>query len=360
MLFHNKNPNRIGLVLVLFVITTFFIFYFDNFNNSIHVRVLIRVFQNDIRPNSSNSTISSLIKPKPKEISQTIFGNKSAPSKFEAPLNKDRLASLYTNIQTSPGRFPNTYVYNMEDLFVTEGPPKNVHRFNVIRSPTLASECLHDSKSGLLILALVIIGADFFEKRQVIRQTWGNPKFTSPSDLRVLFVIGLTSNAELNSRIESEFNEYGDLIQEDYLDSYWILTIKVIGAFKWVHENCPKVRYVLRVNDHIHVNVFALINHFKNLASPNSTRYFLEKLATMSKTTTFTNTVWGVVLKASSVQRDRANKYFVPDEEFGFNYFLPYMEGSAFMMSRDLAVAVYNLSTFVDWPRFSVSLEVCV
>jgi hypothetical protein len=348
MLIPNLRFARPGLILII-SITVFCIYYFLSVKHIIVLDYVTFFNKDNTKLNSFHLTSSIL---------STVSRTNVTGAKFNALIDKNRLAFLYTNMQTIPGRYPNTFVFNnLVNIFATNNPPNNIHPFKVVRNPypKYIKEC--DSKSRLLILALVVIGADFFEKRQTIRQTWANRDSTSPSDFRVLFVIGLTSNHQVNAQINLEFQIYGDLLQSDYLDSYWMLTVKVMGAFKWVRECCPTVQYVLRINDHMQVNVFELIKHFKSLSLyMNSTKNNLQ--AVSDEPRNYENTIWGLVLKSSAVQRDQANKYFVPTEEFGFNYFLPYMEGSALMLSGDLVSTLYNLSTFVNWPRFSVSLEV--
>jgi hypothetical protein len=267
-------------------------------------------------------------------------------------LNRTRLENLLANLKASPGIYPNTVVYNLENLFDTKNPPNNIHRFNFTLNPQLIPECLPDSKSGLLLLALVVISPSFFEKRQTIRETWGNSRFTNSSDLKVLFVVGFSKNESINAQIEIESRKYGDIIQEDYVDSYFNITIKVMGAFKWVSYFCPKVRYVLRINDHMQVNTCLLVNYLKNLPSPSQISN------SSSNSYEYKNTMWGQLYANISPIRDKSSKFYTPSNEYEFEKFLPYMEGSAILISGDLAPALYNLSTYVYWPRFSISLEV--
>lgn len=50
-------------------------------------------------------------------------------------------------------------------------------------------------------------------------------------------------------------------------------------------------------------------------------------------------------------------KWGVSKSEFEGEKYLYYMEGSAFIVSNDLAFNLYNLSRYVFWPPFSISLE---
>jgi hypothetical protein len=189
-----------------------------------------------------------------------------------------------------------------------------------------------------------MIAPHFFDKRAYIRDSWANKSYYNTSDMRVLFVMALSKDEEVNERVRNESLEYGDMIVEDYMDSYFNITIKVLGALKWASEYCPSVRYVLRINDDIVVNTPKLIPYLRS---------------THVESIYFTNTYWGVIFASSPPIRSPNSKWHMPSNEFPYDpSYLPYMEGSAFILSSDLAQNVFNLSTFVHWPRLSVSMEV--
>lgn len=52
---------------------------------------------------------------------------------------------------------------------------------------------------------------------------------------------------------------HNDIIQEDFVDSYKNLTVKIIMSFKWVKLYCPQAEYVIRVNHHVVMNTYAMI-----------------------------------------------------------------------------------------------------
>jgi hypothetical protein len=255
-------------------------------------------------------------------------------------LNSSQLKYLFENLKPSAGDFKNSIRYGIGEFFDTKKPPNNIHNFNVTLNPfpRHVPECSANSNSNLLILALVIISPDFVDKRQVIRETWASKNASNPTDLRVLFVVGLSKANLTNKRVREEFVKYGDIIQEDYFDSYFNITIKVLGAFKWVRDHCPKVKYVLRVNDHMEVNVFSLISYLKGA--------------------NYSHTIWGMLLSHSPPIWSPENKWYVPKDEYDFHTYLPYMEGSAFLVDGELAKSIYVLSTHVYWPRLSTAMEV--
>lgn len=55
---------------------------------------------------------------------------------------------------------------------------------------------------------------------------------------RVLFLLGTVKNATVQREINVESMYYDDIIQENFLDSYYNLTLKSIMMVKWTSDNC--------------------------------------------------------------------------------------------------------------------------
>lgn len=56
--------------------------------------------------------------------------------------------------------------------------------------------------------------------------------------VKLIFIIGQTSNNETQNKIYDESETYRDLVQESFIDTYNNLTLKTIMMFKWVTNNC--------------------------------------------------------------------------------------------------------------------------
>jgi hypothetical protein len=285
------------------------------------------------------------------------YSTPKAHVKRNAMLDAQRLSDLYNSMQRMPGVFPHTVVYNARDLFnLTE--ITNEHTYNFTLNPVQnVPECSLSTNIGtsntrptrLLALALVMVAPEFFEKRTAIRETWANSNQTA-NKIRVLFVLGLADNTRIADLIRHESAKFNDIIQEDFYDSYYRITLKVIGALKWVAEFCPNVEFVLRINDHVVVNTPKLVRFL------NST--FAEVQSKTSRFSKYENTIWGRIWNFSMPDRNPKHKWHVSRSDYNFSHFLPYMEGTFFIMTRDLAVNVYNMSRYVYWPRFSIAMEV--
>ena len=76
------------------------------------------------------------------------------------------------------------------------------------------------------VIVLVTTAADHFEKRMTIRQTWANTERFPALDTE--FFVGKSDNELTNAKIINESRIYGDMVQEDYMDTYLNLTTKTV------------------------------------------------------------------------------------------------------------------------------------
>ena len=84
--------------------------------------------------------------------------------------------------------------------------------------------------------------------RQAIRVTWGEKKSWWGYEVLTFFLLGQQAEREdktLALSLEDEHVLYGDIIRQDFLDTYNNLTLKTIMAFRWVMEFCPNAKVVL-------------------------------------------------------------------------------------------------------------------
>ncbi|XP_059351834.1 lactosylceramide 1,3-N-acetyl-beta-D-glucosaminyltransferase-like [Daphnia carinata] len=145
--------------------------------------------------------------------------------------------------------------------------------FNDVRSfnyPIEIRPCRTDNVHGLRRLFVAVISApNYFEKRDIIRQTWLR-QLQIDSGLSVNlagfgFVIGRTDDRDTQHKIESESSTYGDILQMDMVDVYYNQTLKVVGLLNWINHHCSKIDFFLKVDDDVYINTRNLATVMKNL-----------------------------------------------------------------------------------------------
>ena len=81
----------------------------------------------------------------------------------------------------------------------------------------------------------------------MFRASWGSGRVLRGGQARLLFLLG--TEAALASTVEADLQAenilHGDLVREDFLDSYENLTLKTVAGLKWTSIFCPQVKYMI-------------------------------------------------------------------------------------------------------------------
>ena len=71
-----------------------------------------------------------------------------------------------------------------------------------------------------------------------------------------MFCIGSTLDENIQISLEEESQEYGDLVQGDFLDNYYNLSYKAIMGNLWVAEFCSQAQFVVKTDDDMYVDLY--------------------------------------------------------------------------------------------------------
>jgi len=181
----------------------------------------------------------------------------------------------------------------------------------------------------LFVIAYIHSAVDHYKRRMIIRQTWGNSAYYDVN-IRLVFVMGAKvsdgSNSEIQQALYFEAEQYADIVQENFDDTYRNLTYKGIAALKWISNYCSHAKFVVKTDDDIFVNSFALLKRLSRLVRQEKTSGFLMCL------------VW----KNMVVMRQ--GKWKVDESEWKDSTYPTYCSGSAFILSMDVALKLYKIS----------------
>lgn len=199
----------------------------------------------------------------------------------------------------------------------------------VINSPNICKD------KEVFVIIYIHTAPDHYKRRMIIRQTWGYPK-TYGVPVRLVFVMGVQpEKAQVQQALYFEAEQYGDIVQEDFHDTYRNLTYKGVAALKWISNFCSHSKYVLKTDDDIFVNMFTLLRHLESI----------ERIG-MENQGLLMCLVW------NRMKVMRQGKWKVDESEYKDDYYPTYCSGSAFTMSTDVAVAMHKIS--YDVPFFWV------
>ena len=218
----------------------------------------------------------------------------------------------------------------LEELFYRRRPhPVNPYGHRVLLEPTRL--CRPDTRMVILVHS----HHPHQDRRDAIRSTWGEAVRTgswprenrtrSCAGLRLAFVFGLHRDPGLNDLVAEEHARHDDVVQGDFADSYQNMTLKSLLDLKVVDEHCPRVRYLLKTDDDMVVNLPYLLDI---LTRTSPTRSFMGPYNPRSRVNR--NGVWKLTL-----------------DEFPFQFYPPYESGSAYVITGDLIHELFVTAEYV-------------
>ena len=207
----------------------------------------------------------------------------------------------------------------------------NPHNFNYLIEPGQLV-CGADQGESLFLIVYVHSEPSNLKRRICIRETWS--KQSMFRRVRLVFMLGLSMDTRQNELVRLESSMYGDIVQENFMDSYKNLTYKGIMAMKWLSERCSRVPYVLKADDDMVVNTFTLVRHLYNMNR--------RQIATQ-------RTIMCLVWVGMGVIRDKSSKWYISPAEFAKNTYDTYCSGSAFILTGDLTAPMFNVSFYIKF-----------
>lgn len=202
-----------------------------------------------------------------------------------------------------------------------------------------------DGKPFLLLAVKSLI--PHFDRRQAIRETWGRAGVFGNRIVVTVFLLGSTSQVDnfpdLQEMLGHEAKLHKDLLQWDYRDSFFNLTLKEVLFLEWFSRHCPQAQFVLKGDDDVFVNTLRVIDILVSMSEDDTKDLFI-----------------GDVISNAGPHRDSKLKYFIPQSVFEGQY-PPYAGGGGYLLSGDLAARLSNISQqVVLYPIDDVYTGMCL
>jgi len=209
------------------------------------------------------------------------------------------------------------------------------------------------------ILILISSAPSEYAQRRAIRQTWGSKCNHIDSRIKCVFVIGnfLNDSANIdnirtfpnkvvddsynNSQLIKESEDFKDIVQFDFIDSYGNLTYKTLSGLKWAVNVCASAEYVMKTDTDMFVNT--------------------ELLPLLVQTAPRTLFMGGFCWGPSFPNRDIFSKWFVSYKSYRHHQFPPMCSGTGYIMSRDVVQLILRKSRNVPFFHLEdVYISLCI
>lgn len=327
---HEKN-NEINLTFIV-IIDGMFINIFNN--NKLSIYYSGRPTSQEIYKQRSNVTIEprigSLSKNDSPELSIVDTYNVQNVSNLSNSLitTQSTSSSQTTNVSVLVSKQSNEKLQIRVEKIINETkdvsvPPNECSARAIYEAGHMVpipEKCPNFGKEMDLVI-IIMSAPTHLEARMAIRQTWGH--FGQRSDISILFMLGATMDSKVETILRKEQKTYNDVIRGKFLDSYSNLTLKTISTLEWVDNYCSKVKFLLKTDDDMFINVPRLqafaIKHARDK-----------------------NVIFGRLAKKWKPIRNKKSKYFVSQAQFKHAVFPDFTTGPAYLLSSDIVRKLYD------------------
>ena len=149
--------------------------------------------------------------------------------------------------------------------------------------------------------------------------------------LQVVFLVGQQVNSTHQEQLQSEADQYGDIVQEAFIDTYANLTVKSLMLLKWFTQHCDNTQYVMKADDDMYINLVKLYELVRANKKPQLLMGSLICNAIPIKVTSVLccTVLYCTVLYCNAILiKDPYNKWYVPNYMFSARRYPNYLSGT--------------------------------
>ena len=197
------------------------------------------------------------------------------------------------------------FAHSYEELLLTEKVSEEIYH----------PGCLGNASKEIVFVvhSAAQSSGEYFERRQVTRQTWASD--ANENNIQVIFAIGLPRDQTIQLDLINEQAQYGDLVQFEFIDDYYNLTLKAIAVANWLSERCTSIKIIAKVDDDIFVNVGRLVE-LQNTFSSGITGH--------------------MYVNQTQPDRNVSSRYYMPEEIYPDEWYPRFVSGLFYVTTQDI------------------------
>ena len=318
--------TKIKFLVVLFVGMISVLVIYEN-SGSVH-HYINRTAQN-------NLTLNDLVIEKSEQKDEYISKDKKIDSQLNTSLQINRFLNIRDSIEETEHKKLLSKIIEFESKYLI--PIKKLSYDSKLLYPmevksitvtTIGDQnCDNNYGSDLKVVIIVISRVNGFERRQTLRKSWAK-RIPESKTVKLYFAIGLSKESETQKRLLEENNKFNDLLQWNFIDNYYNLTIKSLAILRWFSIHCHKSNFLYKIDDDCIVNLDNLV---KFTASAHR------------------NTIYGHLWKKAFVDRKTNSKFFLSKSDFKLNSYPDYT-GGPWLMSGAVVPILYETAITQSLP----------
>lgn len=197
-----------------------------------------------------------------------------------------------------------------------------------------------------LLLAIKSL-SPHFDRRQAIRESWGRAGRLANRTVATVFLLGNATAVDhfpdLSEMLRYEASMHRDILQWDYRDTFFNLTVKEVLFLDWIQLRCSGASFIFKGDDDVFVNTHRILDFLQGLSPTKAKDLFV-----------------GDVITNAGPHRDKKLKYFIPESVFVGQY-PAYAGGGGYLYSGNLALRLQAVSRkVVLYPIDDVYTGMCL
>ncbi|XP_077490573.1 uncharacterized protein LOC144101341 isoform X1 [Amblyomma americanum] len=296
----------------------------------------------------TSEEVSSTARQGPREVTLRKQTSPLLLTEPETPLSRPTtsMTTRATTRRTRGTTVTTPATTTAEDNGLTWNPPEQLLRGygkvpfpveNVTSLPT-AFKVVSDCQRDLDYIFFVHTATTHSDHRRVLREVVANSSFGAQYNWTTVFFVGMSPVDQVWASVTKEAELHGDVVVLPYMDTYRNLTYKFVYGIKWTLENCPRARFVLKMDDDIVLHLPTLVKKFTGSSTGAS-----------SSSTPLPPKFHCCVWDGMPVIRQTALPWYMSNEVYPKKYFPRYCSGSAVFMESAALRPLYNASFEVPY-----------
>uniref|UniRef100_A0A9J7XZC7 Hexosyltransferase n=1 Tax=Cyprinus carpio carpio TaxID=630221 RepID=A0A9J7XZC7_CYPCA len=201
-----------------------------------------------------------------------------------------------------------------------------------------------------------------FENRQAIRETWGRSGWIQGDSggrrwlVRTVFLLARQDtetgpHPDLSALLKLESSTHKDILQWDFKDTFFNLTLKDVLFWNWLSKHCSHVHFIFKGDDDVFVRTKALLDYFNHVGVQKTHGNKMKERDDF---------VVGDVIANAWPNRQPDTKYYIP-ESFYKGTYPAYAGGGGVVYTGALALRLQEVSRWVSlFPIDDVYLGMCL
>ncbi|CAD7013010.1 unnamed protein product [Ceratitis capitata] len=195
-------------------------------------------------------------------------------------------------------------------------------------------------------LAIIVKSAlQNINRRNVIRRTWGYDRRFSDVQIRRVFLLGVSDDPKTDYIVREESSKFKDIVQIDFVDTYFNNTIKTLMGMQWALKYCNS-EYFFFVDDDYYVSTKNLLKFANNPSFYPKSR---QNIAAQEHEDS--DLFAGFVLQTPP-HRHKFSKWYIPLSEYPFDLWPPYITAGAFVLNRNALLKLFTAAINIKKFRF--------